>query len=603
MSPSLCMAPTPILDSTIAVFLVLIMMALCCGLLLSILHLCRGMTIKDWICMSEVLLHKQPALPMGRITQCMPTNKQSWQTHCAIVMTHVRTIQHPVLSARMTAMPVLQARVSQTNLLIFHFLAPRAYLRHLQLLIPSVSTVIICNSIYVVVMEMHLGTLWVTKNKDENCENSACLSYPYAFINYLADTVNETAYYLGSNCPAGIQYFGLSFASGKDQTLLAMTSLNLLTNSIRDPELQTFSLQGGYSHFGYLYFDAVAVNQMQAVFLTLIGVILINLLWPIIVWRLAYERSRALVTMQYTVGMNRTTYLLGMYLFDMITYSLVGIAVMIFAYLLKFPRFEDAPVGYLILLVILSGHALISSALLITYVAGKKASILPMICACLNVAGAVASVLLFLLKYPDDGDWEWPLSLIPFLAQSRALYILLVYQIASKEVVVAMWLLFLFGLVCLCMVFLFENEAEIRPKVHAWSEHVVKYFRRSPDHRRHVNPVDSGHEESGDMEMGTVPNLGYSKVTQQRLDEEEGVRRVDEDVRLESHRADTYFQSQTVPRITQQSAAQAAYAIVVSHLGVRFPPPVGGPLAEGFMAVKDVSLALSLGECFGLLGM
>lgn len=61
-----------------------------------------------------------------------------------------------------------------------------------------------------------------------------------------------------------------------------------------------------------------------------------------------------------------------------------------------------------------------------------------------------------ILHFKQDGDWPWQLSIYPFFAQYRCLYIILAYQRTSKEVDVALSLLFVVGSICLACAYILE---------------------------------------------------------------------------------------------------------------------------------------------------
>jgi hypothetical protein len=148
------------------------------------------------------------------------------------------------------------------------------------------------------------GTLWMARYQDIPygwCSDISCYAYPYGFINYKADWMNATARYLPDHdCPVGVSSISKSPNWAQDQTLLSMTLTNLLTNSMLDPWLHTYSIQGGYSHYGALFFDAQLVSSAQAFWMVLIGMMLMNGFWPMAVWRAGHERAFGLVEMMNT---------------------------------------------------------------------------------------------------------------------------------------------------------------------------------------------------------------------------------------------------------------------------------------------------------------
>mmetsp|Transcript_21930 Transcript_21930/g.49624 ORF Transcript_21930/g.49624 Transcript_21930/m.49624 type:complete len:323 (-) Transcript_21930:877-1845(-) len=194
--------------------------------------------------------------------------------------------------------------------------------------------------------------------------------------------------------------------------------------------------------------------------MVLFGMMLMNGFWPVAVWRAGHERSTGLVEMMSTTGLRPYIYLLGMFAFDMLVSLTAGVGLVGFAVGLQLLSFKDAPYGWLIAIVLLSAYALNAATMLLTLLAGSRASILSLFAACAVFSSAAASALLSLLLYPDDGDWPPALNLVPFLAQGRSLYIVLVYHKSSKEVTDALLILFAFGSAAvLCSLLWAESDA------------------------------------------------------------------------------------------------------------------------------------------------
>jgi hypothetical protein len=192
---------------------------------------------------------------------------------------------------------------------------------------------------------------------------------------------------------------------------------------------------------------------------------------------------------------------------------------------------------------------------------GKKSSILPMLAPCLSIAATAGSSLINILVYPDDGDWPWALSFVPFFAQGRALYIILVYHRTSVEVDTSISLLFFVGLFCLVITYILEENIPIVSLIKMyWAD---RYYK----------------EEDTDKS----PELRNSLLSNE--DEYCGV---DEDVTNEKLRAMHYSPS-----------TDNTLAIVIKHLSHEYFATNG---VKKMKAVEELSLALSFGECFGLLG-
>ena len=102
------------------------------------------------------------------------------------------------------------------------------------------------------------------------------------------------------------------------------------------------------------------------------------------------------------MGLRPWTYLLGMFAFDMIISLVSGVALLAFAVGLQLLNFKDAPIDLLVAIVILSAYAVNASTLLISMLAGSKASILSLLAACLTIGFAAICkfvLLLFLFAY------------------------------------------------------------------------------------------------------------------------------------------------------------------------------------------------------------
>mmetsp|Transcript_32 Transcript_32/g.58 ORF Transcript_32/g.58 Transcript_32/m.58 type:complete len:1981 (-) Transcript_32:168-6110(-) len=419
------------------------------------------------------------------------------------------------------------------------------------------------------------GTFWLSAVSTKSCESPTCKKYPYGYINYKSDSVNSSNMYLGEECPLGIEVMEMNqelYYYDHDQTMHAMTYLNLLSNVLLQPTLETYSMQGGYSEYGELSFDAVLISQAQSNILTVLAMMLLNGFWPLAVWRLSHERSQNIVLMMRTVGMRASSYIFGMFFFDMVVSVLSGIAMLVFAVEMKLSQFKGAPVGYLVAVVLLSAFALNAGALLMVQLLGKRSSILPMIAPCFCIGMTAATSLLNVFLFQDDGEWPWYLSIIPFFAQGRALYIILVYHRTSNEVDTALALLTLFGLGCLILVYILEAEI---PVLAIAAKRWKKFYSSADDN-------DENYDATRDLELRLSSSTRFNSI--------EGVTArvaTDDDVIEERRRAVSF----TTHRDTGRDSL---LAIVIKELRHIFP--------NGTVAVKDLSLALNYGECFGLLG-
>lgn len=237
------------------------------------------------------------------------------------------------------------------------------------------------------------------------------------------------------------------------------------------------------------------------------------------------------------------------------------------------------------------------------------------------------------------------LSLLPFLAQGRALYIVLVYHTNSPEVVGSLLLLFGVGSITLIIAFLVDEHGSIVPGI-------AKLLGRAPvldavnldeaddaedNHHNHDNKQKAGVKIQEDgVEINIMRSLD-SKVNEEvdsaLLAAQDIRRELDEDLRREKNRARLYVKAKSAATRAglinnhQMNAAEAVESgevlsqeeqdrlAIVLH-GMKFCFPTGGSVGDlcgkapsaanardpTVWAVNGMSLALSLGECFGLLG-
>ena len=187
-------------------------------------------------------------------------------------------------------------------------------------------------------------------------------------------------------------------------------------------------------------------------------------------WRLANERAWGIVDYVNTVGLRPWTYLLGMLFFDVTLSIATGMAMVGFAVGCKLGRFDGAPVDLLFYTVFCSSIALNGLATLSTKVVtalsggsgtaaqGSSSSLLSNIAAVLTVTMPVVSAFLTTLLYYEDGSWPDELSLVPWLAQGRCLYVILVYHRTNSEVDAALGIMFAFGIGCVGLTIVLDEK-------------------------------------------------------------------------------------------------------------------------------------------------
>ena len=139
------------------------------------------------------------------------------------------------------------------------------------------------------------GTLWVA-NTDINDSG-----YPYAFID-ITPSITEASVST-KYCPQNIQK--LSFGpiyTFTNRTRLVMQYLNILSNSLSDPTLTNYTIQGGTSPYGVLDYT-LNFAQDVAFILTIFVVVILNGFWPFTVWRLSYEWTSNIRLMMKAMGL------------------------------------------------------------------------------------------------------------------------------------------------------------------------------------------------------------------------------------------------------------------------------------------------------------
>ena len=127
------------------------------------------------------------------------------------------------------------------------------------------------------------GTLWVADSRSLGTSH-----YPYILSN-IAIAAQPMLQLLGPGCPRNMQALTAGGITKISQEYAAQQYLNLLSNSIVDPSLRVYTVQGGVSSYGMLFFNLQAVSQFISFFLSIFTILLFNSLWPLSVWRLVYE--------------------------------------------------------------------------------------------------------------------------------------------------------------------------------------------------------------------------------------------------------------------------------------------------------------------------
>lgn len=196
-----------------------------------------------------------------------------------------------------------------------------------------------------------------------------------------------------------------------------MTFINLLSNTIHDPTLLTYPIQTGVSVYGSLDYKGQAVTTFMAFLLTMLAVLMMNGLFPMSVWRLSYEKAANIRLMMETAGLKASSYFLGMYLFDVVTMTLLGWVAMVVCVEAGLAVFSKAPLGHLLAVSLLSSHALSGLAMVTVRLSPISPRLTVLVATLVSVASSVAACLVGIIAYPDAGSWPPGLSAIPFFAQ------------------------------------------------------------------------------------------------------------------------------------------------------------------------------------------
>lgn len=228
------------------------------------------------------------------------------------------------------------------------------------------------------------------------------------------------------------------------------------------------------------------------------------------------------------------------------------------------------------------------------------------------------------------------LSLFPFLAQGRALYIVLVYHTSSPEVSGSLLLLFGVGTVILITVLLMDEHASILPYLNKIAgrndsprflpDTAVTAKSGGGGDVRSFDAISTAGGDADTFYQDANPMQPAQAVRQLRAE-------LDEDLDRENKRAAAYVHmklataggaagagaAEDLELAGTLSESDASRLAIVLH-AMKFQFLGGGSLqaahrlllqspadraaeeAAAVWAVNGLSLALSLGECFGLLG-
>lgn len=247
------------------------------------------------------------------------------------------------------------------------------------------------------------GTLWVSEAEKtyDATPSSHRFQYTYGYLNFISANIDQDENYLSKFCPNGVAAVMKNIeAYYWPQHTIVMGYLNTLSNAMLDKSLSSYPIQASYSSYGVLFFDAQLISLIASFLLTMMSMLCLNVLWPLSVWRLSYERGSDISLMMRTVGMRAATYVGGMFLFDMILSVTLGFVMVGVAKGMGMFQYKDAPIGYLLAVVIWSAYAINAFALVMVRLSPKHAGILSLVASCMSMGSAVTAGLLSQILYP-----------------------------------------------------------------------------------------------------------------------------------------------------------------------------------------------------------
>jgi hypothetical protein len=143
-------------------------------------------------------------------------------------------------------------------------------------------------------------------------------------------------------------------------------------------------------------------NQGLSSFLSIFLATVINIFWPMSVWRSSYEFSNDIWLMMRTSGIDPFTYLLGMCLYDMVISGTLGIVVVVSAFAADLVLFNDPfVVSYLVLAVILCVFSLSGFAMFIAKICPKNAALVTVMSVAMSLMSTFAAFLLTIILYTN----------------------------------------------------------------------------------------------------------------------------------------------------------------------------------------------------------
>lgn len=410
------------------------------------------------------------------------------------------------------------------------------------------------------------GSLWVADVEQSNW-------YPYAFVN------TPSIFSLGGGtCPEAAAHFYLKTIDNinsrqemqkasnvVNNTIQSMQFINMLTNSIYDPSGTDVIIQGGVSYYSLVNYNIGSITFLVFL-LSMLATLCINAVIPTTIWRLSYEKMANLRMMMNSIGLRDEMYVFGMFIFDFLVMSIIGIIVMVIFVAAKLILFEDVPLGYLILLVLLSAYAMIGFCFVFVRLSPLSSRMTTLLATLLTFGGSICAGIVCVIRYPDANDEEWPngLSFIPFFAQIRILWVLLNISKINDQAKFAYGMLALFGTICSLLEFTLAKWSFIKFQLHHYSK---LYF----------------------------PSLNSDGNAHKQLVTED----VEDPLQSTSNEDDDVLRERNVIANLSPDVLKS-YAILIRNLRREFI--LEDRKSEAFVAVDDLSLGFRFGEVFGLLG-
>merc|ERR1711871_1499634 len=284
--------------------------------------------------------------------------------------------------------------------------------------------------------------------------------------------------------------------------------LNYLSNSIANATNERL-IQGTVGPFAILlYYPEAYYYGMREMYLVPITyctyfVFILQLTFPMAVWRLSYERQLGLLSTMRTTGVNMINYICGMFIYDVVTAIIVGWLMTLLMYLLQVRGVygNDSNVGDLFGIVVINAVAMTGFGFLLVVSVDR----LPYLLTCganssggsrskvitsANVTIAEIIVLvstlsmIFLLEevFPryDDENWNDAMALATPIATSRAVWLVTGYHEGKYRECFTRLLLvqFFSGVAYFVIALLLEENVDLgqilsSQKVSAWRSFLI----------------------------------------------------------------------------------------------------------------------------------